>query len=108
LSALGGKLRNATATDVVPSALVPNPNHRPPEALAALTLIGRQIDAAKWKFRKVLPLMQNGTQQVELDPELLARSQPDQRDIRIVRGEYQLPLLFERTSFLSPIRLNHA
>jgi hypothetical protein len=106
LSALGGKLRNATATDVVPSALVPNPNYRPPEALAALTLIGAQIDAAKWKFRKVLPLTQNGTQQVELDPELLARSQSDQRDIRIVRGEYQLPFLFERTSLSRPISLN--
>jgi hypothetical protein len=106
LSALGGKLRNATATDVVPSALVPNPNYRPPEALAPLTLIGAQIDAAKWKFRKVLPLTQNGTQQVELDPELLARSQPDQRDIRIVRGEYQLPFLFERTSLSRPISLN--
>jgi hypothetical protein len=106
LSALGGKLRNATATDVVPSALVPNPNYRPPEALAPLTLIGAQIDAAKWKFRKVLPLTQNGTQQVELDPELLARSQPDQRDIRIVRDEYQLPFLFERTSLSRPISLN--
>src|SRR5947208_4296539 len=38
LSALSGKLRNATATDVVPAALVLNPNYRPPEALAALTL----------------------------------------------------------------------
>ena len=108
LSALSGKLRNATATDVVPSALVPNPNYKPPEALAALTLTGAQIDVAKWKFRKLLPLTQSGVQQVELDPELLARSQPDQRDIRIVRGEYQLPFLFERTSLSRPISLNAA
>ena len=105
LSALSGKLRNATATDVVPSALVSNPNYKPPEALAALTLTGAQIDVAKWKFRKLLPLTQSGVQQVELDPELLARSQPDQRDIRIVRGEYQLPFLFERTSLSRPISL---
>jgi hypothetical protein len=108
LSALSGKLRNATATDVVPSALVPNPNYKPPEALAALTLTGAQLDVAKWKFRKLLPLTQSGVQQVELDPELLARSQPDQRDIRIVRGEYQLPFLFERTSLSRPISLNAA
>src|SRR6185436_18484116 len=69
LSALSGKLRNAIATDVVPSALVPNPNYRPPEALAALTLTGAQLDIAKWKFRKIIPLTQNGVQQVELDPE---------------------------------------
>ena len=108
LSALSGRLRNASATDVVPSALVPNPNYKPPEALAALTLTGAQIDIAKWKFRKPLPLSQSGVQQVELDPELLARSQPDQRDIRIVRGEYQLPFIFERTSLSRSIDLNAA
>jgi Protein of unknown function (DUF3999) len=108
LSALSGKLRNATATDVVPSALVSNPNYRPPEALAALTLTGAQLDVAKWKFRKLLPLTQSSVQQVELDPELLARSQSDQRDIRIVRGEYQLPFLFEHMSLSRPISLNAA
>jgi hypothetical protein len=66
------------------------------------------MDVAKWKFRKLLLLTQNGVQQVELDPELLARSQPDQRDIRIVRGEYQLPFIFERTSLSRPISLNAA
>lgn len=108
LSALSGKLRNATATDVVPAALVPNSNYKPPEALAAVTLTGAQIDVAKWKFRKLLPLTQNGVQQIELDPELLARSQPDQRDIRIVRGEYQVPFIFERTSLSRPISLSAA
>src|SRR6476646_7732895 len=108
LSALSGKLRHATAMDVVPSALVSNSNYKRPEALAALTLTGAQIDVAKWKFRKLLPLTQNGVQQIVLDPELLARSQPDQRDIRIVRGEYQLPFLFERTSLSRPISLNAA
>ncbi|HJY53646.1 MAG TPA: DUF3999 family protein [Candidatus Udaeobacter sp.] len=108
LSVLSGKLRNATATDVVPLALAPNPNYKPPEALAAVTLTGAQIDVAKWKFRKLLALTPSSVQQVELDPELLARSQPDQRDIRIVHGEYQLPFLFERTSLSRPIGLNAA
>jgi hypothetical protein len=108
LSALSGKLKNATGTDVIPSALIANPNYKPPEALAAVALTGAQIDVAKWKFRKLLPLTQNGAQQVELDPELLARSQPDQRDIRIVRGEHQLPFVFERTSLSRPISLTAA
>jgi hypothetical protein len=108
LSALSGKLRNVKATDVVPSALAQNPNYRPPEALAAVTLTGAQIDVAKWKFRKPLPLTQNGVQQVELDPEVLARSQPDQRDIRIVRSEHQLPFIFERTSVSRPISIRAA
>src|SRR6516165_429615 len=105
LSALSGKLKNAAAMDVVPSALAPNPNYKPPEALA-VTLSGAKIDVAKWKFRKLLPLTQNGVQQVELDPELLARSQPDQGDIRIVCGEYQVPFIFQRTSLSRPISLN--
>jgi hypothetical protein len=108
LSALSGKLKNADAMDVVPSALALNPNYKPPEALAAVTLSGAKIDVAKWKFRKLLPLTQNGVQQVELDPELLARSQADERDIRIVRGEYQLPFIFERTSLSRPITLHAA
>jgi hypothetical protein len=108
LSALSGKLRNAAAMDVVLSALAANPNYKPIEALAAVTFSGAKIDVAKWKFRKLLPLTQNGVQQVELDPELLARSQADQRDIRIVRAEYQLPFIFQRTSLSRPISLNAA
>lgn len=108
LSALSEQLKDATATEVVPSALAPNPNYKAPEALAALTLTGAKIDIAKWKFRKLLPLTQSGVQQVELDPEVLARAQPDQRDIRIVRGEYQLPFLLERTSISRSINLNAA
>ena len=108
LSALSGKLKNAAAMEVVPSALATNPNYKPPEALAAIALSGAKVDVAKWKFRKLLPLIQNGVQQVELDPELLAHSQPDQGDIRIVRGEYQLPFIFQRTSLSRPISLNAA
>jgi hypothetical protein len=47
-------------------------------------------------------------QQAELDAELQARSQPDQRDIRIVRGEFQLPFILQRTSLSRPINLNAA
>ena len=108
LSALSGKLKNVAAIDVVPSALAPNPNYKPPELLATVTLSGAKIGVAKWKFRKLLPLTQNGVQQAELDPELQARSQPDQRDIRIVRGEFQLPFILQRTSLSRPINLNAA
>ncbi len=39
---------------------------------------------------------------------MLGRSQSDQRDIRMVRGEFQLPFLFERTSLSRPISLSAA
>jgi|SRR5438132_8372734 len=108
LSALSEQLKNATASDVVPSPLASNPNYKAPEALAALTLTGVKIDIGKCKFRKPLPLTQNGVQQVELDPELLAHALPDQRDIRIVRAERQIPFLLERTSISRPIHLDAA
>jgi uncharacterized protein DUF3999 len=108
LSALSGKLKSVAAIEVVPSALGPNPNYKPPEALGAVTLSGAKVDVANWKFRKLLPLTQNGVQQVEVDPELLARSQPDQRDIRVVRGDHQLPFIFERTSLSRQINLTAA
>jgi hypothetical protein len=106
LSALAGKLRNVKATDVVPSDLAANPNYKSPDVLAALPLGGAPIEVAKWKFRKPLSLRQNGVQQVEVDSELLARSQPDLGDIRIVRGHNQVPFILERTSLSRPINLN--
>jgi hypothetical protein len=106
LSALSEELKNATATEVEPSTLAPNPKYKAPEALAALTLIGAKIDVAKWKFRKLVPLTQSGAQQIELDPDLLAHALPDQRDLRLVREDRQIPFLLEQTSISRPIQLN--
>ena len=108
LSALSEQLKNATATEVEPSPLAPNPKYKAPEALAALTLTGAKIDLAKWKFRKLVPLTQSGAQQIELDPDLLAHALPDQRDLRLVREERQIPFLMEQTSISRPIQLNAA
>jgi hypothetical protein len=106
LSALSEQLKNAGARQVVLSAVTANTNYKAPEALAALKLAGAKIDISKWKFRKSLALTQNGVQQIELDPELLAQALPDQRDIRLIRGEQQVPFLLERTSISRPINLN--
>jgi hypothetical protein len=108
LSALSEQLKNATATDVDPSPLAPNPNYKAPEALAALTLQGSKIDIGKWKFRKAVSLKLTGVQQVELDPEVLAHALPDQHDIRLVRGQDQVPFLLERTSISRAIHLSAA
>src|SRR4029077_15008294 len=96
LSALSEQLKNATATDVELSSLAPNPNYKAPEALAALTLIGAKIDVAKWKFRKLVPLTRSGAQQIELGPDLLAHALRDQRDLRLVREDRQIPFLLEQ------------
>jgi hypothetical protein len=106
LSALSEQLRNATATDVEPSSLAPNPKFKAPEALAALTFTGAKIDVVKWKFRKLIPLTQSGAQQIELDLDLLAHALQDQGDVRLVREERQIPFLLERTSISRQIQLN--
>jgi hypothetical protein len=108
LSALSEQLKNAKATEVEPSPPVPNPEYKTPEALAALELTGAKIDIAKWKFRKLASLNQSGAQQIELDPGLLAHALPDQRDLRLVRAERQIPFLLERTSISRAIHLNAA
>ncbi|PYK30327.1 MAG: hypothetical protein DME57_07155, partial [Verrucomicrobia bacterium] len=108
LSALSEKLKNASANEIVPSPITANPNYKAPEALAAVALRGAKIDIDKWKFRKPLLFTQNGVQQVELDPELLAHALPDQRDVRLIRDERQIPFLLERTSISRRINLNGA
>jgi hypothetical protein len=105
LSALSERLKNAGAREVVLSPISANPNYKAPEALAMLKLAGAKIDISKWKFRKSLAPTQNGVQQIELDPELLAHASLDQNDIRLIRNEQQVPFLLERTSISRPINL---
>ena len=106
LSALSERLKNADAMEVVVSPATANPNYRAPETLAAVRLTGAKIDIGKWKFRKRLALTQDGVQEIELDPDLLAHALPDQRDVRLIRGEEQIPFLLERTSISRRINLN--
>jgi hypothetical protein len=108
LSALSERLKNASATEGMLSPAVANQNYKAPEPLAVLKPTGATIDIEKWKFRKPLPVTQDGVQQVELDPELLAHALPDQRDVRLVRSEQQVPFLLERTSVSRPIKLDAA
>ena len=105
LSGLGEQLKNAAAAELQPSPPAINPDYKAPEALAALTLSGASLDTAPWKFRKPVTLGQGSAQQLELDIEVLAHSQPDKRDLRLVRDGRQIPFLLERTSISRPIPL---
>jgi hypothetical protein len=98
LSELGDQLKSAAATEVRPASLIASPDYKPPDNLAALPLAGANIDVAAWKFRKRIQVSKPGVQQIELDPDVLARAAPDHRDLRIVTDDQQFPFLFERTS----------
>jgi len=98
LSELSDKLKSTAAIELRPGSLVASPAYKPADNLAALPLTGATIDLAPWKFRKRVQVSKAGTQQIELDPDVLSHAAPDQRDLRIVTEDRQLPFLLERTS----------
>ncbi len=105
LSELSDKLKSTAAIELRPASLMASPDYKPPDNLAELPLTGARIDLADWKFRKPIQVSKAGAQQIELDPDVLARAAPDQCDLRIVTEDRQLPFLLERTSISRSISL---
>ena len=105
LSELSDKLKSTAAIELRPASLMASRDYKPPDNLAELPLTGARIDLADWKFRKPIQVSKAGAQQIELDPDVLARAAPDQRDLRIVTEDRQLPFLLERTSISRSISL---
>lgn len=98
LSALAQDLKGAPSKPVQPAGIERNPDYKAADTLAAVSLTGAKIDVARWGFRKSLRMTGPGTQEVELDLDVLARATRDLRDLRLVCGDRQIPFLFERTS----------
>jgi hypothetical protein len=108
LSELDDQLKNGEAIEGRPGPLTANADYKLPDNLAALQLTGAKIDVAGWKFRKLIQLSKPGAQQIELDPDVLVRAAMDQRDLRIVIDDRQLPFLFERPSISRSLPLASA
>ena len=98
LAALGANLKAAPVSTLKFSPLSDNPGFRPPEVLAEIELAGTKLEVAPWRFRKAIKLLNPGAQQLELDLEVLAHAQPDFQDLRLMRGDKQVPYVLERTS----------
>ena len=98
LTALADRLRTATAAEIVPGPLQENPGYREPETLPGLAESGAPLDVADWQFHKTIQVARPGAQQVELDPEVLARAEPSLADLRLMRGDRQIPFILERPS----------
>jgi hypothetical protein len=105
LSELGDQLKSAGGVEVRPGPLIAIADYKQPGNLAALPLTGAKIDVGAWKFRKSIQLSKLGVQQLELDPDVLARSAQDQRDLRVVIEDRQLPFLLERPSISRSLAL---
>jgi hypothetical protein len=108
LSQLGDQLRRAVAAEGRVSTPVPNPGYDAAANLPQGFVTGAKIDIAPWKFRKPVQVAEAGAQQLELDPDVLARATPDLRDLRVVSENAQLPYLIERTSISRTVNLSAA
>jgi len=106
LSHLGDQLRRAGAMEVQVSLPAQNPGYNPAANLPQDFVAGAKIDVRSWKFRKPVEIAQPGVQQVELDPDILARATPDFRDLRVVSENTQMPYLIECTSIERTVPFN--
>jgi hypothetical protein len=97
--------RNAGAPEGRVSLPALNPGYDAAANLPQAFAARAKIDIARWKFRKAVQVAKGGAQQLELDPDVLARAMSDLRDLRIVSEEVQLPYLIERTSINRTITL---
>lgn len=98
LATLGANLKTVPVSTVKFSPLSEHPGFRPPDVLAEIELAGTTLDVSPWRFRKAIKLLNPGAQQLELDLEVLAQAQPGFQDLRLMRGDKQVPYVLERTS----------
>ncbi len=106
LTQLGDQLRRVATAEVHLTMPVSNPGYDATADLPQGLTEGAKIDTAEWKFRKPVQIAQTGAQQIELDPDVLARGAADFRDLRLVRENAQLPYLIERTSITRKVALS--
>jgi hypothetical protein len=98
VAALAGKFRGAAVTPITMPAVTANPAYQPAEPLPEIQDLGTALDLAPWSYRKRVPVVRAGVQQLELDLETLAHADASMRDVRLVRDGMQRPYILERPS----------
>jgi hypothetical protein len=111
LAAFAGEMRAAGATTVVPGELEAMPGYHPRESLGSaplpdVPLTGAPLEAKAWSYRKSLQLNRAGVQELELDPSVLAQSQSDFGDLRLLRAGNQIPYVLEQSALARALTLN--
>lgn len=59
---------------------------------------GSPLDVSAWSHRKPVTITHTGVQQLEMDPEVLSRAQPDFADLRLLHDGNQISYVLERTT----------
>ena len=111
LAALAGDLRGAHATTVVPGDLEAMPGYHERTELGApplpdVPLTGAPLDTRDWRFRRTVDIPGSGVQELELDADALAHSQPDFGDARLMRDGNQIPYVLERPDLSRSLELS--
>lgn len=105
LSLMADPLRRVPATQVAFEAGRTNPNYRHADPLAGLSLVGSAVKLADWSVRRPVRLESPGVQQLELDLAALSTAARSLSDLRLVRGDQQVPYILERTSLWQTVDL---
>jgi hypothetical protein len=113
LAAFAGELHAASATAVVPGGLEAMPDYHPRESLGTpplpdVPLTGAPLDAKGWLYRKPVQTARAGVQELELDPEVLAKARPDLADLRLLRDGNQIPYVLEQPGLARSLTLTPA
>jgi hypothetical protein len=106
LTALARDLKAAHTKSVRSSAIAANPDYKAADRLAAVSFAGVKLDVGPWGYRKSLHESKPGTQEVELDPDILVHAARDLGDLRLMRDDRQIPFLIEKTSVSRPVPLS--
>ena len=110
LAAFAGEMVTATTTTAVPGALEPMPGYHPRDSLAEpplpeVPLAGAPLDTKDWLYRRAVQISRAGVQELELDPEALARARPDFADLRLLRTGNQIPYVLEKPALARSVAL---
>jgi hypothetical protein len=96
LAVFSGEMRAANAHLVGPGHVEDMPDYRPRETLSEsplpdVPLTGAPLDTEAWTGRKPIQILRAVVQELELDPEALAKSLPFARAVTIRRSGSQAP-----------------
>jgi len=110
MAAFSSELRLASIRRVVPGPIEPQPGHSPRELVGSGLLPGAALTGAPfsgdgWKAQRTVQITGSGVQELELPPEVQARSRLDFGDLRLVRAGKQLPYLLEEPALYRSLEL---
>lgn len=100
LPGLREKLSRAQAARADAGPVRDNPAHSPSEALPMADQLAAPINVSNWKRSARVEIERAGIQRLELTPRILSRAMPDLRDVRLVRGNLQVPYILDREGAL--------